>query len=89
MMKVIRYCPTENGGEPQIFRIPPRKTTYRVDIYVKKVGKKFGQLRHIPFRDKVPISEPHALALRVLKKLTPPSAEIEAAYFELWAECGR
>ena len=85
MMKVIRYHPRENGGEPVIYKIPKRQTTFRVDLYVKLPGRVEADRRIVDLVDKMTIHDAHAEAVEKLAEIVRDGDLVEDAYFEVWA----
>ncbi len=86
MIKVIRYHPRENGGEPRMYKLPKKQTTWRVDLYVKLPGKAEADRRLISLVDKMTVHDAHAEAIEKLCELVREGELVEDAYFELWAE---
>lgn len=85
MMKAIRFHPAENGGEPRIYKIPKRQTTFRVDLYVKLPGNPIAERRILNFVDKMSIHDAHAEAVEALCGIVRDGDLVEDAYFEVWA----
>lgn len=83
MKKHIRYHPAENGGEPRIYAIPRRQTTFRVELYARtERGETKSTIRIV---DKMTIHDAHAVAIEALCEIVRDGEPVEDAWFEVWA----
>lgn len=85
MKKHIRYHPRENDGEPRIYAIPKRQTTYRVELYVKLTDREHADRRIVNIVDKMTIHDVHAIAVESLCEIVRDGEPVEDAWFEVWA----
>lgn len=85
MIKIIRYHPQENNGEPRIYSIPKRQTQFRIDLYVKLPSREEADRRIVNIVDKMTIHDVHAVAIEQLAEIVRDGELCEDAWFEVWA----